>query len=100
MTATDLLALLAMYSLGLFFPYFLLNYAGLTAKPAAWLKATLGPRIGYPLSCAFCWAAWITAFLWVIGIVPPLYVFAAPTIHLLLDSVYDRLSGPSLLPPT
>lgn len=97
MTATEAVAA---YVLTLWFGFYLLNYAALTAKPAAWLKQTLGPRWGYPLGCAFCWAFWVTIFLAVVGFVPVWLVFPGTVLHLLLDTVYDRLSGPPSLPPT
>lgn len=99
MSATDLLAALVMYVLCLFWGFFLLNYAELTARPSAWLKGLMGPRWGYPLSCAFCLAWWATGFLWFLGMVPLFYVFAAPVLHLFVDAAYDRLNCPPVLPP-
>lgn len=89
---------LLLYVLSIWFVFFLLNHAAITAKPSAWLKQVLGPRWGYPLGCAFCAAFWATLFLWAVGFVPLWILFPAPVLHLLLDSVYDKLSGPPPLP--
>jgi hypothetical protein len=91
MTATEVLAI---YVLSLFFGFFFLNYAAISAKPAAWLKRVLGPTWGYPLSCAFCWAGWTTICLFLVGFVPAYYLTTAPVLHLFLDALYDRVCSP------
>lgn len=81
------------YALTLFFFFYLLNYADITARPAQWLKQMLGPTLGYPLGCAFCWGWWVTAAFWAIGWAPLYLVFIAPVLHLFVDLVYTRLGG-------
>lgn len=85
---------LVKYSLVLWFFFFLMNYAEITARPVEWLKQVLGPKVGYPLKCAMCFAFWITLSLWVIGVAPLWYVFAAPVTHLFIDLAYSKLSEP------
>ena len=94
MTATEVLGL---YVLTLFFGFFFLNYAAISAKPAAWLKRVLGPKLGYPLSCAFCWAGWVTICLFVLGFVPLYYLTTAPVLHLFLDAAYDKVCAPPVI---
>ncbi len=80
------------YSLTLFWAFYLLNYADITALYAKSLKEELGPIWGYPLSCAFCWGFWATLFLALIGVAPWWYLFTAPVVHLFIDLGYSRLS--------
>ena len=94
---TDLLATLVMYSLCLWFGFFLLNYAAITERPAAWLKRVMGPKWGYPLGCALCFAFWMTLAAWVINWVPFFFVLAAPVLHLFIDAAYDRLGTPPVI---
>lgn len=52
------------FTLFLWFFFFLFNYAGITAKPATWLKGFLGPKLGYPLGCALCFSFWGMVGVW------------------------------------
>lgn len=83
---------LLIYSLGLWFFYFLLNYAEITKSPSTGLKRWMGPKWGYPLSCAFCAAWWATLASWGIGLVPAYYLLTAPVIHLFIDQLFSKLS--------
>ena len=94
MTAIDALLI---YVLCCYFFYWLLNYAAITHRPATWLKRVLGPKLGYPLGCAMCFPFWATLTFYLFGYLPGYYVFAAPVIHLFLDTVYDRLGTPPTL---
>jgi len=81
------------YSLTLFWAFFLLNYAELSSRTAKDLKKALGPKWGYPLSCAFCWGFWPTLAMSLIGWTPWWYLFTAPVVHLFIDLGYSRLSA-------
>lgn len=78
------------YSLVLFFGFFLLNYAEISARPTKWLKMVTGPKWGYPLSCAFCWGFWASVLLF--PFLPWWYLFTAPVVHLFVDLGYSRLT--------
>lgn len=83
-----------LFAVSLWFLYYLLNYADLTRPVSTWLKRQLGPKLGYPLSCAFCWPFWVTLTGY---IVYPDWTFwtvlVVPAIHLFIDLTYQRLSG-------
>ncbi len=82
------------YVLGVWFFYFLTNYAAITRDFGLFLKEALGPQWGYPISCSFCGCFWITFVAYLGGLVPVAYVFAAPVLHLFVDLIYTRLSEP------
>lgn len=83
-----------LWTLSLFFSFYLLNYADITRPFARWIKWQLGPKLSYPLSCAFCWPFWVTLLGY---LVYPDWSFwtvlAVPVIHLFIDLAYQRLSG-------
>lgn len=82
------------YVCALWFTFFLLNYAEITSRPAKWLKAKLGPKWGYPLSCGACYPFWVTLAGY---IVYPDWAFwtclVVPVLHLFVDLTYQRLTG-------
>jgi hypothetical protein len=86
--------MILLYALFLWFFFFLLNYAPLTEVPAKWFKELLGPKIGYPLSCAACFAFWVTLALWTFNDFPIWMVPVAAVLHLFIDVVYTKLSPP------
>lgn len=77
----------------LWFTFFLLNYAEITARPAKWLKRQLGPKWGYPLSCGACFPFWSTLFLWLVYPISIWWIPVATVLHLFVDLNYQRLSG-------
>ncbi len=83
---------LLIYCLAIWSTFFFLNYAAISACPAAWLKKVLGPTVGYPLSCAYCYCGWISIGFWLMGVLNIPFLLAAPVIHLFIDLVYSKLS--------
>lgn len=73
------------YSLVVWFWFWLINYADITSRPAKDLKKALGPKWGYPLSCAACFAFWTTLAMSLVGWTPWWYLFTAPVVHLFID---------------
>lgn len=91
---SEYLASLFVYSLSLWFAFYLLNYAEITARSSKWLKRRLGVKIGYPLECPFCWGWWVTLVGYILLPNWALWTcFAAPVIVLFIDLAYQRLSG-------
>ena len=86
---------LLIYSLSLWMGFFLFNYADISRDYARFAKEALGPKWGYPLSCALCFAVWITFAAYLVGLVPVSYVFAAPVVHLFIDLIYTKLTYPA-----
>ena len=82
------------WTLGLFFAFYLLNYADLTRPVSRWLHQKLPPKIGYALQCAFCWPFWVTLAGYIIY---PDWSFwtilVVPVLHLFVDLAYQKLSG-------
>lgn len=84
------------YSLSLFWLFYLLNYAEISARPAKWLKKVSGVKWGYPLSCAMCFGFWATVFTWIVDWAPWWYLITAPVVHLFIDLIYSKLSPPKI----
>lgn len=90
----EYLASLTVYSLVMWFVFFLFNYAEITSRPSNWLKSILGPKLGYPLSCPACLTWWITLAGYIIYPDWSFWTcFAAPVIVLFIDLAYQKLSG-------
>lgn len=84
---------IVIYVLMIWLSFFLLNYAEIAAKPAAWLKKLLGPKWGYPLSCALCYCWWISVPFWFFGWLTFPMLCAAPVLHLFVDLSFHKLNN-------
>lgn len=73
--------------------FYLLNYADITQPLGMWLKNLFGPKLGYPLGCAFCWGFWVTLALWLgTNLVFGVWIWIAPLTNLFVDLTYRKLS--------
>ncbi len=84
---------IALYSLAIWFAFYMLNHSELLEKVRLALFPALPSWLGKVLSCPLCFCWWITAalsLLW-FGFTPTL--LTAPVMTLLLDLVYLRLKG-------
>ncbi len=90
----EYLSSLIIYSAGVWFAFYLLNYAEITSRPAKWLKTKLGAKVGYPLECPLCLCWWVSLVGFIVYPDWALWTcFAAPVIVLFIDLAYQRLSG-------
>ena len=91
MQPSTLLEAIQLYSLSLFFLFYLLNYGKLLSKPRAWCAKSLPAFVRYPFSCAFCFSWWIGLMSMVLGAGNALHVVAAPVLVMFLNLAYLKL---------
>ncbi len=92
--ATSMLDHLLVYSLAVFFGFYLTNHSKLPFVIVA--RESLGqlywpPWMLYAVQCAFCTAFWQTLVVAIFGGVPWLFVLAAPSLVLFQNLCYQRL---------
>lgn len=84
-----------LYAVFVYFWFHLVGRSDILAKPRAWFIGTVGPKISYPLECAFCWTWWLGLILSILPIsfgVPVMAIlFVAPVINLVLDLAIRKL---------
>lgn len=83
---------LVLYSLFMWFWFFVFNHAILLMPLTQAFKERLPGYLAYSLECPFCFTWWAGVALWSLGLLPDAWVFTAPVINLFLSLVYDRLS--------
>lgn len=85
--------LLIVYSLCVFFGFYVANHSDLVKAPREWVYSRLPDRLRYFCECAFCTAFWLTLPMVTLGALPFYCLFAAPPVVLLLNLSYLRLSN-------
>ena len=85
---------LALYSLAVFFVFYLINYSEGVSDAFKATTRGLPDWLGYPLGCAFCFAFWGTLVAFLGGAVPDTFTLTAPVVVMFIDIAYRRLQSP------
>jgi hypothetical protein len=83
------------YVLTLYFFFYLLNYAEITARPANWLRSILGPNMSKATTCFLCFSFWLSLIAYIFLNICVLWCFIVPVLGLFLDATYQKLTGQS-----
>lgn len=79
------------YSMGMFFMFYLVNHAEITDKPINWLFNKLPINIVKAFQCAFCFAWWISIPMAIFGIINWWYIICSPVINIFTNLIFLRL---------
>jgi hypothetical protein len=88
-----MISTLLIYSLTVFFLFYLVNHADLFDKVRLAVIPSLPHWLSYPIQCAFCACFWITLSLWYFNLADLWLVFTAPPVTLLLNLIFLKLKS-------
>ncbi len=86
---------LFIYSLAVWFFFYVANHSDLLAKPRGWALSKLPWWLEYSVTCAICSTFWASLALFLVGVVPLLFVFVAPPVVLGMNLTFLRLKPSS-----
>lgn len=81
-----------LYCLSIFFVYHLYNRSDIAESARQWAATHLHEHVLYALGCAFCLTFHVSLIGAVVGLVPAIWVLAAPVINLFAIKALDKLS--------
>ena len=91
-----LLTSLVLYSLSLWFAFYLLNHAEITSFWSRALKEKLGKAWKQPLECPLCLTFWASLILIPVYGLPVYLLTTAPVLVLFVELTYERLAHPMI----
>lgn len=85
---------LIIYSLSIWFVFYLANHSDLFYPPRRWVYSKVGPFIGYLLQCALCCTFWISCALMTLKFISYKnweFCMVSPVINMFVELSYRKL---------
>ena len=81
------------YSIFIWFFFWLYNHSYILEKLRLSLNSKLPFLINYGIGCSFCFTFWSTVFLFFMINLHWVFIFICPVINLFIELIYNKLSS-------
>lgn len=81
------------FSFCVYFIFYLVCHSTILSVLRAEIFSKLNPVLLYIANCAFCFTFWVSLIIVTLFYLPFWYVFFAPVVNLLVDSLYRGLNN-------
>lgn len=82
---------LLIYSLSVWFFFYLYNHAEITRPTRDWIVPRLPSPAAYMVQCSFCSTFYVTLVGVILVAVPTSYLLVAPVVNLFVELLYRKL---------
>jgi hypothetical protein len=83
---------LYIYPIIIWFFFYIWNHSDILSNFRTFIYNKLNVQIVYLLQCSFCTTFWISGALFIIGLIPALFIVTAPVINLFIELSFKNLS--------